>query len=148
MSKDKEQENIFDEEMVREPNNKINLLKPKKSDQLKMQQPTNFKAKEKEYSRRGSTVDNLQKRIYQEDDFVWVTSSRLITKTRRGCCSSLVDKKSSQEEEMKMIVISHIMGLEESPKHKKKTTKAVGLNGMSDEIFEKEVFELIKNLIM
>jgi len=103
-----------------------------------------LKAKEKECSRRGPTIENLEKRIYLEDDFVWVTSSRLVTKTRRGCCNSLLDKKSLQEEEMKMIVISHSMGLEESPKHKKKTTKGVGLKGMSDEIFEKEVFELIK----
>ena len=59
---------------------------------------------------------------------VCVTSNRHVTKKRRDCCNSLVDKENSIEEEMRMTVISCSRGLEESHKHNKKSSK-----GMSDE---------------
>lgn len=75
-----------------------------------MLQPTNLKVEEQGCSRRGSIAGNLEERIYQKDDLVWVISSRLVTEKRMACCISLVDKESSQEEEMKMTVISHSRG--------------------------------------
>jgi len=70
-----------------EPNNEINSLKNKKNEKLNMQQPNTLKVEEQECSRKGSNIENLEKRKYYEGDLVWVTSKKLVIEKRRACCS-------------------------------------------------------------
>lgn len=103
----------------------MKLLK-KGSEQLRMQQPTSLQAEpECSRRRRGSSVENLEKRGYQKDDLVCVTTNRLVTKERRASCSSPVNKGSSPKETMNLTIVSHNRGTKESHKQREKSAKAV-----------------------
>ena len=115
-------------------NSKMKLLKVKGSEKLKMQQPTSLEA-EPECSRRrkGSSTKSLEKKRYQKDDLVWVTSNRLVTEERRVSCSSLVNNESSPKEEMNLTIVSHSKGTKESHRQREKNAKVVGFKRMTKE---------------
>lgn len=124
-------------------NSKIKLLKVKGSEKLKMQQLTSLEAKlDSSRRRRGSSAENMRMKGYQKDDFVWVTTNRLLIEGRRDTSSSPVNKESSPNETMNLTIISHNKGREESHKQNEKIAKEVRLKRMSKEEIDIEVAKI------